>query len=109
MKNSLAISALVLLAACSTTPGTPPAPSNGVAALEIALTAADQAALAYVTLPACPSSTKALCSDAATVSQIKTASATAYSAVKAVQAGTADTVAAQAAIAALAALTPATK
>lgn len=79
-----------------------------VAEAEVALTGADQLALKYVTLPVCPQTNGALCSDPAISAKIKTAAATAYTAVKAAEAsgGSADLAAANAAIAALTAVVP---
>lgn len=91
---------LIGLTACATTP------SNNAPALEVALTAADQTAIAYITLPACPRPAGTLCSEAVIVAQIKLAAGAAYKAVKAYQAGTGTQAVAQAAIAALVALTP---
>jgi hypothetical protein len=83
------------LAGCSKT---------SVSGTEVALTALDQAAVEYVTLPLCPQPSGTLCSVAATSTQIKVASAQAYAAVKAAEAGTGTVAAAQAALDALAAL-----
>jgi len=95
--------ATLLLSACANQP------TNTVPALEVALTAADQTAIAYITLPACPKPNGVLCSDAVVVGQIKAAGSAAYAAVKAYQNGTGTMAVAQAAIAALVAITPPAK
>lgn len=92
------LSLLLTLPGC----GTP----NTAPALEVALTAADQTAIAYITLPACPRPAGTLCSDTVIVGQIKLAANAAYNAVKAYQRGTGTEAVAQAAIAALVALVP---
>ena len=84
----------VLLGACSTT---------NVAQTEIALTAAEQSAFIYASLPRCPAPNP--CSKQATVDAIKAADAIAYQAVKAAQSGSA-VAEANAAVAALVALIP---
>jgi len=101
MRRLLLVSALGLLAACSTnnTKAT-------VAALESGLTAADDVALGYLTLPVCNGTNGPVCGNATIRAQIKLAAADAYSTVKAAEGvaaagGTPDTAAATAAIAAL--------
>lgn len=94
------LSLLLTLPGC----GTP----NTAPALEVALTAADQSAISYVTLPACPRPAGTLCSDTVVVGQIKAAAGAAYAAVKAYQKGTGTMAVAQAAIAAMVALIPPT-
>lgn len=92
----------LLLAACSGT--------NGAAQAEVALTAAETAALAYVTQPACVGArSSATCPSPATVAAIKAADTVAYTAVKGAEAGTVTVAQANAAVAALAALLPAAK
>lgn len=95
----------LLLAGCSTQPA---AVKTDIAAIELALTAAEKAALLYVTRPQCPKAAP-LCSDKATVDQIKQADSTAYAAVKAARAsgGSASAATASAAIAALVSMIPA--
>ncbi len=97
----------LLLAACASGGTT----QTTVAEAEVALTAAEQVALSYVTLPACPAPSGPLCSDAATSAKIKQAAQVAYAAVKAAEASgtSADLAAANAAIATLTALVPAVK
>lgn len=103
MKRMACLGAAVLftVSACAS-----PAAQTGVAAAAIALTAADQAAVAYITLPACPSKNGTLCSDAVKVAQIKSAGALAFAAVKAAEAGTGTQANAQAALATFVALVP---
>jgi hypothetical protein len=92
-------------------------PATSVASAETALTAADQLALVYVTLPQCPTTggtDGVTCSRAATVTKVKGAAQTAYTAVKAAEAtaaagGSVDMTLATAAIAALTASVPASK
>lgn len=83
MKYALIAVACLALAAC----GAPVSPAE-VAALESGLTAADRAALAYTTLPACPIATP-VCADAAVKAQIKAKEMTAYTAIKSMQASSA--------------------
>lgn len=82
---------------------------NDVYAAAVALTAADNVALQYVTLPLCgPTHAKPLCSEAAVSAKIKAAAQTAHDAVKAAEkSGNAGSLAAaRAAIAALINVTP---
>jgi hypothetical protein len=72
----LALAAVVLLSACNATV----AISNDVAAAEVSLTAAEQAALIYTNRPRC-GGTVTLCSDPATVAKIKALDNQAYTAV----------------------------
>lgn len=97
------------VAACS-----PGQQATAIAATGTALTAADQAALKYVTLPLCPAGNTmmpdgTLCSQPAISAQIKLASAAAYAAYKAAEADPTSATAATAAgaLAALTALLPA--
>ena len=81
---------LALLAGCAQGATVPPAVPKTIAAVGIALTAADQAALAYVTLPLCPAGASmgpngTLCSQASISVQIKVAAAKAYAAYKAAE------------------------
>lgn len=103
--NRLSAAALPLLlafAGCATGPT--------VAQAEVALTAAETAALAYVTQPACVGApASSLCPNASTVAQIKAADTLAYTAVKGAEAGTVTPAAAMTAIASLSALIPAAK
>jgi hypothetical protein len=83
--------------------------ATAIAATGTALTAADQAALQYATLPLCPAGKTTmpdgtLCSRATATANIKTAAATAYAAYKAAELNPTSATAATAA-AALAALT----
>ena len=89
----LAIGLGLGLGACqTTTPMTTSAPTT-IAAIGEALTATDEAALAYVTLPLCPAGATVLapggtlCSQASVSAQIKAAAATAYAAYKAAETG----------------------
>ena len=77
----LPILALALLAGCASKNTVGP-----VYALASALTAADTAALGYVTLPPCGGVRLAVCSDPGTKIAIKAASLRAYHAVKAAEA-----------------------
>lgn len=58
-------------------------PVQAIAASEVALTAADQLALQYVTLPLCKSGGPALCSQASISAQIKAQAQNAYNAIQA--------------------------
>jgi len=94
------------LASCATT-ATTNTVTTTVAAAEIALTAADQVALAYVTQPLCPTGTVAwTCADPATVAKVKSYAATALAAVRAAEAGTGAIADAMTAINALTAILP---
>lgn len=95
----LTLPILLTLAACSGGGTTLPA-------TEIALTAAERTALAYVTQPACKGPPAVTCSDPATVAKIKAADTAAYAAVQAAKSGGSAATAA-AAVAALEALLPA--
>ena len=101
LHTAAAVAALCLLAACS---------SAKVAQTEVALTAAENAALQYVQLPRCPGPVPgALCSDQAIVAKIAAADNAAYAAVKQAEANTGNSAAqqvAQDAVAALTALVP---
>lgn len=107
MMRSLVYStaAALLLAGCSTQPA---AVKTDIAAIELALTAAEKAALLYVTRPQCPKGAP-ICSEKATVDQVKQADNTAYAAVKAARASgdSAKAATASAAIAALVSFIPA--
>jgi ABC-type enterochelin transport system substrate-binding protein len=95
MRTTLTAFALLLaiaLGACSGTSSTSTASASPttIAAIGEALTAADQLALAYVQLPACPSgamttATGAVCSDPNISKQIKVAAQAAYAAYKAAE------------------------
>jgi hypothetical protein len=99
--STAAVAMLVLLAA-----GMLSACANrtSVAMAQVALTAAEQAATAYVTRPPCPAVT--LCSDADVVARIKAADNVAYAAVQAAATGATTPDAAMAAVAGLIALIP---
>jgi hypothetical protein len=97
-----ALTAPLMLAACS---GAGSNAAADVAALEAGLTAAEGVATAYIQLPLCTGSNGPLCSAAATVAQIKTADAQAYTLVKAAEAAAGDPSALSAAEAAVTALT----
>lgn len=108
MIRAIAIAALLALGGCQTGAGGASVPvQTYVDQAAVALTLAERAALRYAQLPRCPKAS--LCSDAATVAEIKLKDQSAYAAVKAArQAGDkADTAALNAAIAALAAAIPA--
>lgn len=118
MKKFLLLSCFALTACATSTTATTPATASAatnIAALGVALTAADQAALAYVTLPLCLQSTgksasgSVLCSQATVTAQIKTAASGAYAAYKVAEASLSPTdyTTAQAALAVLSALVPA--
>lgn len=82
---------------------------NDVYAAAVALTAADNVALQYVTMPLCgPTHAKPLCSEAAVSAKIKTAAQTAHDAVKAAEGGQGTLDAARAAVTALINATPKT-
>jgi hypothetical protein len=86
-----------------------PTVATSVAAVEVALTAADQAALQYVVLPLCTGTNGPLCSSAAISAKIKADAQTAYNAVMAARnnESSATLAAASAAIAVLTADVPA--
>lgn len=97
--TSLAVAALIALAGCAGT--------KGIAETETALTAAETAALAYVTQPACVGvAASATCPSAATKTAIHNADNIAYAAVQAAKKGTVSPADAAAAVAALTALLP---
>lgn len=102
LKQTAALAAVLLLVGCGTTKA-PPAKTD-IAAVEIALTAAEKAATLYVTRPQCPQAAP-LCSERATVDKIKAADNTAFTAVRLARTG-GDILAASSAIAALVALVP---
>jgi hypothetical protein len=90
MKRLFAVTIAVGLAACSTAP---PAPSTTIASAEVALTAAEKTATAYVTLPLCPAGATTgpngkVCSQPVLVAKIKAADDVAYDAVLAARDGT---------------------
>ncbi len=96
----------LLLAACAQ------APQTTVAQVAVALTAADQVALAYVDLPHCGTAgASAACSDPATTAKIKGAAQAAYTAVRTAEASgaSADLSLAVSAVGALSAVIPAAK
>lgn len=79
MMKYASIACLLLLAACGST-------RSNIAALEVALTAADTAALAYVDLPLCNSVPAGRpCADLGIVASIGVAEVTAHSAIKAAE------------------------
>lgn len=90
------------LGACS---GAGRNPAADVAALEAGLTAAEAVATSYIQLPPCSGTNRPLCSDGATVGQIKAADMQAYTLVKAAEQAIGDPSALSAAQAAVAALT----
>ena len=104
------LSLLLTLPGCGTTTAPPGSPAVSdarvVPALQVALTAADHAAIAYVTLPQCPQPNNMLCSEKTTNAKIKVAAQAAYIAVTAADRGTGTASAAQAAIEILVAATP---
>jgi hypothetical protein len=102
-----------LVGACSAT-GTPSTGTTqtGVYAAAVALTAADNTAMQYVTLPLCgPTHPASVCSNAATTAQIKLYAQQAHDAVRAAEAGgdSASVAAANAAISLLVSATPKTQ
>jgi hypothetical protein len=109
VKKVFVLLALTAGACSGTTPTTTTVNPTTVAAVGEALTAADEAALAYVTLPLCVSGGSALCSEAAISAQIKKAAATAYAAYKAAESGSTPALltAAETALANYSALVPA--
>lgn len=76
------------MAACTGTSNAPATTASDIAATEAALTAADQTALAYTTLPPCPTAAP-VCAAPATKAKIKADAQTAYTAVMAVRQATA--------------------
>jgi hypothetical protein len=94
----------LIVAACSSTQS----PSTAIAASEVALTAADQLAIQYVTLPLCGPTAPKLCSSASISAQIKTQAQNAYNAIQAAKANptSAAAAAAAAAVSELQALVP---
>jgi len=74
------VGAILALAACSNTQT-----ATSIAALESALTAADDAALGYLQLPVCTGSNGPVCGNATVRGQIKEAAAVAYAAIKAAE------------------------
>ena len=97
------ISTLLLLAACS---ATAPTANQDIAAAEVALTASEQLALVYTSLPRCGGAS-VICSVQATVDRIKAADNTAYNAVVQARSNTSLINAALAAIASFRAVIPA--
>jgi hypothetical protein len=99
-----AVGAIALLAGCAAG-----GMQNTISGVEVALTAADQLALQYVTLPLCKSGGPTLCSQVTVSTQVKSAAQLAYTAVKDAEASgaSADLTTAQAAVAKLSALVPA--
>jgi hypothetical protein len=98
------ITILLAVAAC-----TPAAKDNGVYAVAVALTAADNTALRYVTLPLCGAAhPKPMCSEADVTAKIKTAAQAAHDAVKAAETNPGALGAAEAAVQALVSVTPKT-
>ncbi len=81
--HRIAVAAALLLAGCSST-ATTNAVSADVAAAEVTLTAAEQLALTYTSLPRCSSLAAAspVCSSQATVDKIKALDNTAFQAVR---------------------------
>lgn len=77
---------------------------SGLAATEVALTAAEKAARAYAVLPQCSAVNRPICSEEAIIVQLKQADNDAYGAVVAARAAPADNVKAAAAAAAVAVL-----
>ena len=106
----LAFAGLLAGAGCSTTDGVKTAdPQKAVAAVEVALTAADKTATHYITLPLCgPTHAKPVCSEAAVSAKIKANEQKAYDAVKAARDNPALIDAAQAAVDSLVQSTPKT-
>jgi hypothetical protein len=100
----IALGGLLALSGCASTAG----PSQGVYAAAVALTAADTAALQYVTLPLCGPTHPAPCSNAAISAQIKAAAQQAHDMIKVAElAGDAATLAqANAAVGHLVEITP---
>jgi len=74
------VGAILALAACSNTQT-----ATSIAALESGLTAADDAALAYLQLPVCTGSNGPVCGNATVRKQIKEAAAVAYATIKAAE------------------------
>lgn len=98
------LAALLLLDGCANTNT-----QTGVYATAVALTAADNVAIQYVTLPLCgPTHPGPLCSDAKITGQIKSYAQAAHDAIKAAEAAgdSATLAAANAAVAALVSVTP---
>lgn len=98
--------ALACLGACTSPSSTL---QNDIAAVEVALTAAETAATAYVKLPACTGANAPVCADPKIVAQIKSADTQAYDAVQIAKAAlsVASLAQAQAAVSALTKAIPA--
>lgn len=79
MRKILCLAVFAMLTACTSTP------ASDIAVLEATLSAADTAALAYVKLPTCSSTSSPLCKTTATVVKIGQAASVAYIAVKAAE------------------------
>lgn len=95
---------LVALASCGVSTSTTPvttATSNTVAGAEVALTAGENIAYQYASLPRCGTGVPVLCSDQTTVDKIKSLDNTAYNAVKTAEANSSQLTAAEAAVQAL--------
>ena len=108
----LCLVTLLAVQACSTTTATTATnvAATTVAGAEVALTAADQVAITYVTQKPCPVGGPVAwtCSDPTTVTKIKSLSLTAYNYVKQAESGVATVQTAMAAINALIGAVPAT-
>lgn len=86
MHRLIFIASLAVLASCASSTSQ----QSSIAALEVGLSTAETAALAYKGLPVCGSvGASAICSETDVVNQIKTADNVAYSAVKAAEASAA--------------------
>ena len=99
MRYILPLAAVAALAACSTTATVAPQ-------LEVALTTAEQLALKYVTLPACPQPSGTLCSTPSGIAAVKASDDAAYAAVKGYESGTVSSADATAAVTALLSVIP---
>lgn len=86
--TTVVLGAMLALPGCSLVDGASVTPAQ-IAAIENSLTAADQLAMAYMTLPVCtaPVTTK-VCADPTVKATIKTDEQTAYTAFKALQSAT---------------------
>jgi hypothetical protein len=104
MKRLLPLAIPLAVAACAAQTAIQPVSPRTVAEAELALTAAERAALAYTSLPPCPAAK--ICADPALKAKIKSADVIAYNAVVAARDNPALAGAAWSAITALGGLIP---
>jgi hypothetical protein len=104
MTRLLALAPALAVAACAAQTAVRPVSPQTIAEAELALTAAERAALAYTSLPPCPAAK--VCADPALKAKIKAADIIAYNAVVAARTNPALVGAAWSAITALSGLIP---